>query len=187
MWWNMKTIGSTYENLAWALIPLAQYLAIISLPFGLWIVGDDTYPSSEYFLSPYSIQASRAEKIKNNFNFYQSRCRINVECAFGMLVEKFGVLMRSQSTRLKHTVKVISVCIKLHNLGVDNGVYMVLPMARDLRAHDSMLHVRQDVVSLKPNHLKNRVKSTLRDEISEVLKAQGFARPVANRKRLRGD
>ena len=187
MWWNMMTVGSTHDSLAWALTPLAQDLAIMGLPFGLWIAGDDAYPSSEYLLSPYSIQASRADKFKDNFNFYQSRCRINVECAFGMLVEKFGVLRRCQSARLKHTTKVISVCIKIHNLGVDNGVYRVAPMARDLRAHASMLPVRQDVVSLKPKHLKSRVKSTLRDEICDVLKAQGFARPVANRKRFRVD
>ncbi len=159
----------------------------MGLPFGLWIAGDDAYPSSEYALSPYSIQASRADKFKDNFNFYQSRCRINVECAFSMLVEKFGVLRRSESARLKHTTKVISVCIKIHNIGVDNGVYKVAPMARDLRAHASMMHVRQDDVSLKPKHLKSRVMSTLRDEICDVLKAQGFARPVANRKRFRAD
>ena len=123
MWWNMMTVGSTHDSLAWALTPLAQDLSIMGLPFGMWIAGDDAYPSSEYLLSPYSIQASRADKFKDNFNFYQSRCRINVECAFGMLVEKFGVLRRSQSARLKHTTKVISVCIKIHNLGVDNGVY----------------------------------------------------------------
>jgi len=103
-----------------------------------------------------------------------------------MLVENFGVLRRPQSSTLKHTSKVVSVCIKLHNLGVDNGVYRVTPIERDLREHETMLPVRQDAVSLKSKHLKSRVTSTLRDEICAVLKAQGFARLVANRKRFSG-
>jgi hypothetical protein len=104
-----------------------------------------------------------------------------------MLVEKFGVLRRPQSGKLKHTTKVVSVCIKLHNLGVDNGVYTVIPITRDMRIHESLLPVQQDVVSLKPKHLKSRVKSSLRDTLCDVLKAQGFAWPVANRKRDRGN
>jgi hypothetical protein len=94
MWWNMKMVGYTHDSLAWALTPLAHDLATMGLPFGLWIAGADAYASCEYLLSSYSIQASRADKFKDNFYFYQSRCRINIECAFSMLVEKFGVLRR---------------------------------------------------------------------------------------------
>jgi hypothetical protein len=35
MWWNMKTVGSTHDSLAWALTPLAHYIATMGLPFGL--------------------------------------------------------------------------------------------------------------------------------------------------------
>jgi hypothetical protein len=77
----------------------------------MWIAGDDAYPSSEYLLSPYSSNAIRGDAFKDNFNFYQSRCRINVECAFGILVEKIGVLRRSMGGRLDHSLKVVSVFI----------------------------------------------------------------------------
>ena len=185
LWWNIKTVGSTHDSMAWSVTPLAQDLALIGLPFGLWIAGDDAYASSEYLISPYSIKAGRVDNYKDNFNFYQSRCRINIECAFGILVEKFGVLRRAQSGTLKHITKVVAVCIKLHNLGIDKGLYRIMPMGRDVRLHESLLPVQQHMVSLKPKHLKNRVKSTLRDELCDVLKTQGSARPVANRKRLR--
>ena len=82
--------------MAWSVTPLAQDLALIGLPFGLWIAGDDAYASCEHLLSPYSIQSAREDNFKDNFNFYQSMCRINIECAFGILVEKFGVLRRPQ-------------------------------------------------------------------------------------------
>jgi hypothetical protein len=102
-----------------------------------------------------------------------------------MLVEKFGVLRRPQSCRL--TTKVVSECIKLHNLGVDNDVYMAMLITRDLRVRESLLHAQPDVVSLKPKYLKSRMKSSIRDTLCNVLKAQGFARPIANRKRVRGN
>ncbi len=52
--WNIGSIGSTHDSLAWTRTPLARQLATIGLPYGLWIGGDDAYPSSDYLISPYS-------------------------------------------------------------------------------------------------------------------------------------
>ena len=185
LWWNIGSVGSTHDSLAWTCTPLARQLATIGLPYGLWIAGDDAYPSSDYLISPYSAQACRLDKHKDNFNFYQSRCRINVECAFGILVEKYGVLRRSMSSTMAHSTMVVNVCIKLHNLGVDNGHYRIAALDRDFRIHDDLMPIQQHVVSKKPKYLKNKVDSTLRDGICDVLKAQGHTRPIANRKRMR--
>jgi hypothetical protein len=73
LWWNIGSIGSTHDSLAWSCTSLARQLATIGLPYGLWIVGDDAYPSSDYIFSPYSAQACRVDKHKDNFNFYQFR------------------------------------------------------------------------------------------------------------------
>ena len=100
--WNLGSVGSTHDSLAWDCTPLARQLAEVKLPFGLWIVGDDAYPSSEFLISPHSAQSCHADKHKNNFNFYQSRCKIIVECPFPILVEKIGVIKRSMSSTLSH-------------------------------------------------------------------------------------
>jgi hypothetical protein len=97
---NIKTFGSTHDNMAWVVTPLAHDLALIGFHFGLWIAGDDAYASCEYMLSPYSIQAKRADKFKDNYKFYKLRCRIDIQCAFGVLSEKFVVLMLALSARL---------------------------------------------------------------------------------------
>ena len=178
-------MGSTHDSLAWSCTPLARQLEVVGLPFGLWIAGDDAYPSSEFLISPYSAQACRADKYKDNFNFYQSRCRINVECAFGILVEKFGVLRRSMSSTLAHSTMVVNVCMKLHNLGVDNGHYRIAAMDSDFRMHDDLMPIQQHMVSIKPKYLKNKVKTILRDRICDVLQSQGHTRPIASRKRMR--
>ena len=182
IWWSMRSAGSTHDSLAWSTSALAMLLHDIGLPPGLWIAADDAYPTSEYLVSPYSTHACRQDKTKDDFNFFQSRCRINVECAFGILVEKFGILRRSMSSTLPHNIKVTQVCMKLHNLGVENSVTRVKPHARDYFGHDSILVVAQSkVVDPQPDHLKSRVKSTLRDRLCEIVKGGGGVRPAANR------
>ena len=123
---------------------------MIGLPFGLWIVGDDAYSSSEYLIYPYSAQSSRLDNNMNNFYFYQSRDRINVECAFGILVEKFGVLRRPMSCALAHTTMVVNVCMKVHKIGVDNGHYKIIALDRDFRIHDDIMPIQQDQDDPKP-------------------------------------
>ena len=80
---------------------------------------------------------------------------------------------------------VVNVCMKLHNLGVDNGHYRIIALYRDFRIHDDLMPIQQDQVARKPKYLKNRATSTLRDQVCDVLKTQGHTRPHANRKRTR--
>jgi len=84
----MNTKGSTHDNLAWASAKLSSKLLEFGLPPVLWFAGDDAYPYSDFLVCPYSLHACRQDKSKDDFNFFQSRCRIDVECAFGILVEK---------------------------------------------------------------------------------------------------
>ena len=91
------------------------------------------------------------------------------------------------SSTLPHNIKVCQVCMKLHNLGVDNMVTRVKPHPRDFKDHDSLLVVAQTQVSdPQPDHLKSRVKSALRDSLCDVVKEGDGVRPLANRsKRVR--
>jgi hypothetical protein len=156
-----------------------MFLQEFGLIFGLWIAGDDAYPTSEYLIPPYSTHACRPEKSKNDFNFYRSICRITVECAFGILVEKFGILRRAMSSTLPDNIEVCQVCMKLHYLGVDNSVTRVKPHPRDFRNHDTILVATQSkVFDPQPEHLKSKVKSTLRDRLCDVVKEGGGVRPV---------
>ncbi len=174
----MMSAGSTHDNLAWGTTALAILLQEFGLPPGLWIAGDDAYPSSEYLVSPCSTHSYRLDMSKDDFNFFLSRCRINVECAFGILVEKFGILRRPMSSSLPHNIKVTQVCTKLHNLGVDNSITRVKPHARDFRDHDTILVVTQNkVADPQPDHLKSRVKSTLRDRLCDVVREGGVCGP----------
>ena len=58
---------------------------------------------------------------KDDYNFYHSQVRITVECAFGMLVQRWGVLRRAISTKVS-TKKVTCLCMalcRLHNFCIN--------------------------------------------------------------------
>ena len=191
LWYSMATCGGTHDSLAWKVTKLAQTLEKTPLPYGFFIAGDDAYSCTNQLISPYSTQKCRRGQPKwrerDSFNFYQSRCRINVECAFGILVQRFGILRRPQTHALKYTPTVTAVCMKLHNLCLDDGMTgRVKAMAEDISEGDIMRPIRQDRCSYAPRdgHKKNQ-KTALRDEICNKLADAGLVRPDHSMQRKR--
>ena len=62
---------------------------------GLALFGDNAYVSTEYMVTPFR---NVRKGPKDDFNFYQSQLRINIECAFGMLVHRWAILRRPLSS-----------------------------------------------------------------------------------------
>jgi hypothetical protein len=97
----------------------------------MWIAADDAYENSNFCLTPYgssvalsnlSPAAKRREMLKrDSFNFYQSSMRISIECAFGMLVKRWGILWRSMTGTIAHSQLMVSACMSLHNVLIDMG------------------------------------------------------------------
>ena len=67
--------GATHDATAWAASSYATAIKVLA-DLGLYIVGDDAYPSSEFIITPYPGTGLSIEK--DNFNFIQSRLRINI-------------------------------------------------------------------------------------------------------------
>ena len=61
-----------------------------------------------------------------NFSFFHSSLRMSVECAFGMLVQRWGCLWRPLRSTLRHNILVVHACAIVHNWCIDNGVPVVL-------------------------------------------------------------
>jgi hypothetical protein len=80
----------------------------------LVIFGDNAYVSTNYMVTPYkNIRAGP----KDDFNFFHSQLRINIERAFGMLVHRWGILRRPMSSKmgsLKQITLTMALC-SLHN------------------------------------------------------------------------
>jgi len=58
----------------------------------------------------------------DDYNFYQSSARMTVECAFGMLIRKWGLLWRPLEMKFSRRVPSISACMHLHNFCIDRRV-----------------------------------------------------------------
>jgi len=85
------------------------------------------------------------KKTKDDYNFYHSQLRIRVECAFGMLAQRWGIL-RSAFPRNIRTRKVIATVIalaKLHNFCIDesSNAQEILP---SLEVDNNLLINRDD-------------------------------------------
>lgn len=84
------------------------------IDFPYYFVGDEAFPLSRYLFRPYPQRG--LDNTKRIFNYRLSRGRKTVECAFGMMAEKFQVLNTPIRCRNPETVNNIvkAVCV-LHN------------------------------------------------------------------------
>jgi hypothetical protein len=115
----------------------SDYLAFCSSPLfcsleadgfmkeGLCIFGDNAYVNTSYMATPYK---SVKDGSKDAYNYFHSNCRITIECAFGMLVHRWGILCKPMSTMLpiaKVTALVRCLC-RLHNFCIDERLSLVV-------------------------------------------------------------
>jgi DDE superfamily endonuclease len=85
---------------------------------GLCLFGDNAYVSTPYMATPYKNVKGGS---KDDYNFYHSQVRIKIECVFGMLVQRWGILKRPLSAKVTPK-KVNCLCMvlcRLHNYCVD--------------------------------------------------------------------
>lgn len=111
--------ASTSDYLAFQTSPLKAKLDEEGfLAPGLALVGDAAYVSNEYMVTPFRNATSG---YPDAFNYYQSSLRIEIECAFGELVHRWGILRRplSQTITLKKVTAMTYCLCLLHNFCVD--------------------------------------------------------------------
>lgn len=87
---------------------------------GYCLFGDNAYINTPYMCVPWRNVGSGP---KDGMNFFHSSLRINIECAFGMLVHRWGILRKPMPVNFtvhKISSLVLALC-KLHNYCSDNG------------------------------------------------------------------
>jgi len=69
-------------------------------------------------VTPYANVSSGS---KDDYNFYHSQLRIRVECAFGMLVGRWGILRAAipQNISISRTISLVHALAKLHNFCIN--------------------------------------------------------------------
>ena len=92
-WYSAEATGNTHDATAWGLTSLSKRLAEskVFADNGFYIVGDAAYACSNWIMTPF--KGTNLDSDKDAYNFYQSQTRINIECAFGLLQSRFGILL----------------------------------------------------------------------------------------------
>ena len=79
-----------------------------------FLLGDDAFALKTWLLKPYSRRSlSKEERI---FNYRLSRARRVVENAFGLLVQRFRVLLKTMEVNPESAKSITLACVMLHNL-----------------------------------------------------------------------
>jgi hypothetical protein len=85
---------------------------------GYVLFGDNAYLNSFFMATPYSnVSGNPNKKSEDNYNFFHSQLRIRVECAFGMLVARWGILGMAISNKITvtSTIVLMNTLARLHN------------------------------------------------------------------------
>jgi hypothetical protein len=131
--------GSTSSYLAFAVSSLNRKMEgnnphANNQPFlkpGLALYGDNAYVNTPYFVVPFKAVSGGS---KDAYNFYHSQLRINIDCAFGMLVYCWGVLQKPIPMRVtfaRTNAMVMALC-QLHNFCIDKKEALTKPLAEDV-------------------------------------------------------
>lgn len=102
---------------------------------GLCLFGDNAYVNKSYMATPFPNVSGTDDR--DNYNFFHSQLRINIECSFGMLVNRWGMLRQPMPQRysVKKVTSLVHCLCRLHNFLVDVNVEerdMPAPTAADV-------------------------------------------------------
>lgn len=152
--------GSTSDYLAfetsdlkWEILEKPGYLAP-----GLVLFGDNAYSNSSYLVTPFSGNAGKLVD-RDAFNFFHSQLRIQVECTFGMMVHRWGILRRP----ICRTIGIVGACdmvmalCHLHNFCINSRLDTNLPPL--LLSDEANVHSMGYGVNMDNFHVDSRFGS----------------------------
>ncbi len=84
---------------------------------GYHFIGDSAYALKSFLLTPYDNALHGTAE--DNYNFFHSSSRISVECAFGEIDLRWGILWKELEFSLALNCKIIDVCMRMHNFIVE--------------------------------------------------------------------
>lgn len=117
--------GSTSDLLAFETSSLKHKLETPGfLAPGLYLFGDNAYINRNYFATPFPNihQANERDETKDAYNYFHSNVRIRIECAFGVLLSRWGFLRKKapQQYTMQKTISTVSALCRLHNFLIDH-------------------------------------------------------------------
>ena len=175
---------------------------------GFYFIGDSAYSLSSFLLTPFDNAVHGYAE--DNYNFFHSSSRICVECTFGEVDLRWGILWRPLKFSLKNNITVIDACLRLHNFIVDHreaSAEQEYRMERDVfdddcrrfmatqtgvigpvGVHGGETDERRDangnpLIGGRPRNVDREIMAvgkTMRQGLSDYMSSQELNRPSAN-------
>ena len=171
---SMLSPGAVPDTLAFFKSNIHRAITLGKVPAQCHFVADNACPDSDSILTPCTradLQCDVRGQM-DNYNFYLSQMRINIECCFGMLVNRFPILLHALSTtKLTTATKTFMVCCILHNLCVDERLaseQMCTNSDTSMRYTQRSRQRYQDLVADADFEYVQRVDEAVADELSRL-------------------
>ena len=87
---------------------------------GKYILGDSAYAIRSFLITPYENAKHGSEN--DTFNYHHSSCRISIECCFGELHQRWGILWGPLKFSLNKNIIIIDSVMRLHNYIIDYDI-----------------------------------------------------------------
>ena len=109
------------------------------------IYGDAAYVNNNYMVSPFRNAQSKTDE--DDFNYYQSQVRICIECAFGMLTQRWAILRKPMPAILgiRKTTAIVGCVCRLHNYCIDSQQKLEPLIRRDRAKIATGSHILEDL------------------------------------------
>jgi hypothetical protein len=117
---SIESRGAEYDSSAFKHTDLYAWLVenwVQLARKGFYFIGDSAYGLKSFLLTPYDNTCHGTAQ--DNYNFFQSSSRIVVECAFGEIDLRWGILWSKLQFSLKNNCRIIDACMRLHNFIVE--------------------------------------------------------------------
>lgn len=163
--------GSTHDSHAWNTSSL-YYKFFYNKIRGFHLIGDEAFSNTDFLLSPWPGRSIGVWK--DSFNYQLSHSRQCIERAFGMLVQRFGVLQRRLIVSKRRWSLVAVVCAKLHNICIDRNIQHLPRLFEDVHREDDMQPIFNDN---NDTDRAARATGTLRSRLTQALELMRKRRP----------
>ena len=204
LWRHIGEVGSSHDSQVFHDSRLGKHLQrereYLSQQ-NMYIIGDSAYALRNYLLCPYDNATPKS--LEDSFNYFLSSARIYVECCFGEIDRRWGILWGPIEGHLSRKKYIIDACIRLHNYIVEErelekrGIHNefddieILDQSKDefilkspfasssfVRWADTLNTTLRTLQHQEENEEElRREGKILRDEIKNLLWNKGFRRP----------
>lgn len=116
LFYDMSMISTTHDSLAFSSSSMGRRINTEGLPEPFFLNGDNAFVATETMMTPSNDPSLAA------YDFEQSSLRMPIECAFGILARRWGVLWRPLRVRFDRRTALVGALIRLHNFCIDKRI-----------------------------------------------------------------